>query len=139
MSEQTLSIIKPDAVKSNNTGAILQKIQENGLKIKAMKMLKLSREEASQFYAVHSERPFYQDLIDFMTSGSVVVSVLESDSAVSKYRDLMGVTNPKEAKEGTLRKLFATNIEKNAVHGSDSLDNAKIEISFFFAKKEVNI
>ena len=133
MIQQTLSIIKPDAVSAGNTGAILQKIEQAGLKIVAMKMLKLSQEDAQKFYAVHSDRPFYNDLVSFMTSGNVVVSILESEAAVANYRKLMGATNPSEADDGTLRKLFASNVEQNAVHGSDSLENAKIEIDFFFA------
>ena len=135
--EQTLSIIKPDAVKKGVIGSIIARFESNGLRIAAMKKLKLSKQDAQQFYAVHKERPFFDGLVEFMTSGSVVVMVLEGQNAVSKNRELMGATNPKEAAAGTIRADFADSIEANAVHGSDSLENAKIEISFFFSNREI--
>lgn len=135
--EKTLSIIKPDAVKKNVIGKIIDRFESSGLRISAMKKLQLSVEDASKFYAVHKERPFFKDLVEFMVSGPVVVMVLEGDSAVSKNRELMGATNPKEAAKGTIRADFADSIDANAVHGSDSLENAKNEIAFFFAGKEI--
>lgn len=131
--EQTLSIIKPDAVKKNVIGKIVDRFESNGLKIVAMKRIRLSRCDAKDFYAVHKERPFYDELVDFMVSGPVVVMVLEGLNAVAKNRELMGSTNPKEAAAGTIRADFAESIDANAVHGSDSLENAKREIAFFFA------
>lgn len=128
--EKTLSIIKPDAVKKGVIGKILDRFESNGLRIAAMKKVQLSKEQAENFYAVHKERPFFKDLVEFMISGPVVVSVLEGEGAVLKNRDLMGATNPKEAKAGTIRADFAESIDANAVHGSDSLENAKIEIDF---------
>ncbi|EHN6915747.1 nucleoside-diphosphate kinase [Campylobacter jejuni] len=135
--EKTLSIIKPDAVKKGVIGKILDRFESNGLRITAMKKVQLSKEQAENFYAVHKERPFFKDLVEFMISGPVVVSVLEGESAVLKNRDLMGATNPKEAKAGTIRADFAESIDANAVHGSDSLENAKIEIEFFFKPNEI--
>ncbi|ARE80227.1 nucleoside-diphosphate kinase [Campylobacter helveticus] len=135
--EKTLSIIKPDAVKKGVIGKILDRFESNGLRIAAMKKLQLSKEQAENFYAVHKERPFFKDLVEFMISGPVVVSVLEGENAVLKNRDLMGATNPKEAKPGTIRADFAESIDANAVHGSDSLENAKIEIEFFFKSNEI--
>ncbi|EAI7265782.1 nucleoside-diphosphate kinase [Campylobacter coli] len=135
--EKTLSIIKPDAVKKGVIGKILDRFESNGLRIAAMKKVQLSKEQAEAFYAVHKERPFFKDLVDFMISGPVVVSVLEGEGAVLKNRDLMGATNPKEAKPGTIRADFAESIDANAVHGSDSLENAKIEIEFFFKSNEI--
>lgn len=135
--ERTLSIIKPDAVKKRVIGKILDRFESNGLNIVAMKKIKLSVKDAQEFYAVHKERPFFKDLVAFMTSGPVVVSVLEGENAVRKNRDLMGATNPQEAKVGTIRRDFAENIDANAVHGSDSLENAKIEIEFFFKNDEL--
>ncbi len=135
--EKTLSIIKPDAVKKGVIGKILDRFESNGLRIAAMKKVQLSKEQAEAFYAVHKERPFFKDLVEFMISGPVVVSVLEGESAVLKNRDLMGATNPKEAKPGTIRADFAESIDANAVHGSDSLENAKIEIEFFFKSNEI--
>ncbi|EAK3930853.1 nucleoside-diphosphate kinase [Campylobacter jejuni] len=135
--EKTLSIIKPDAVKKGVIGKILDRFESNGLRIAAMKKVQLSKEQAENFYAVHKERPFFKDLVEFMISGPVVVSVLEGKGAVLKNRDLMGVTNPKEAKAGTIRADFAESIDANAVHGSDSLENAKIEIDFFFKPNEI--
>ena len=135
--EQTLSIIKPDAVKKGVIGKIISRFEENGLRIAAAKKVKLSRCDAEGFYAVHKERPFFKDLVEFMISGPVVVMVLEGANAVAKNRELMGATNPKEAAKGTIRADFADSIDANAVHGSDSLDNAKIEIEFFFSKREI--
>ncbi|HDX3802357.1 TPA: nucleoside-diphosphate kinase [Campylobacter jejuni] len=135
--EKTLSIIKPDAVKKGVIGKILDRFESNGLRIAAMKKVQLSKEQAENFYAVHKERPFFKDLVEFMISGPVVVSVLEGEGAVLKNRDLMGATNPKEAKAGTIRADFAESIDANAVHGSDSLENAKIEIEFFFKSNEI--
>lgn len=135
--EQTLSIIKPDAVKKGVVGKIIDRFESNGLRIAAMKKLQLGRCDAKEFYAIHKERPFFNDLVDFMVSGPVVVMVLEGENAVLKNRDLMGATNPKEAKPGTIRADFADSIDANAVHGSDSLENAKNEIAFFFAKREI--
>ena len=130
--EQTLSIIKPDAVAKNVIGKIYTRFEENGLKIVQAKMAHLSKEEAEGFYAVHKERPFFNDLVTFMTSGPVMIQALEGDNAVLKNRDLMGATNPQEAAPGTIRADFAESIDANAVHGSDSLENAKIEIAYFF-------
>jgi len=135
--EQTLSIIKPDAVAKGVVGKILDRFESNGLRVAAIKKLQLTKEQAGEFYAVHKERPFFNDLVEFMTSGPVVVSVLEGENAVAKNRELMGATNPKEAAPGTIRADFAESIDANAVHGSDSLENAKIEIAFFFAKYEI--
>ena len=135
--EKTLSIIKPDAVKKGVIGKILDRFESNGLRIAAMKKVQLSKEQAENFYAVHKERPFFKDLVEFMISGPVVVSVLEGEDAVLKNRDSMGATNPKEAKAGTIRADFAESIDANAVHGSDSLENAKIEIEFFFKPNEI--
>ncbi|EEK8785869.1 nucleoside-diphosphate kinase [Campylobacter jejuni] len=135
--EKTLSIIKPDAVKKGVIGKILDRFESNGLRIAAMKKVQFSKEQAENFYAVHKERPFFKDLVEFMISGPVVVSVLEGEGAVLKNRDLMGATNPKEAKAGTIRADFAESIDANAVHGSDSLENAKIEIDFFFKPNEI--
>lgn len=137
MKERTLSIIKPDAVAKGVIGKILDRFESNGLRVAALKKLHLSKAQAGDFYAVHKERPFFKDLVKFMTSGPVVVSVLEGDNAVAKNRELMGATNPKEAKAGTIRADFAQSIDANAVHGSDSLDNAKIEIEFFFKNDEI--
>ncbi|ENH3799780.1 nucleoside-diphosphate kinase [Campylobacter jejuni] len=135
--EKTLSIIKPDAVKKGVIGKILDRFESNGLRIAAMKKVQLSKEQAENFYAVHKERPFFKDLVEFMISGPVVVSILEGEGAVLKNRDLMGATNPKEAKAGTIRADFAESIDANAVHGSDNLENAKIEIEFFFKPNEI--
>ena len=135
--ENTLSIIKPDATERNLTGAINSKLEKAGLKIIAQKRLKLSREMAQKFYEVHKDRPFYNDLVDFMISGPVVVQVLSGENAVMLNREVMGATNPSEAKDGTIRKEFALSIEANSVHGSDSLENAKNEISFFFSGIEI--
>ena len=135
--EQTLSIIKPDATKRNLTGKINSKLEDSGLKIIAQKRILLSKTQAEDFYKVHQERPFYNDLVKFMISGPVVVQVLEGENAVSKNREVMGATNPDEAEDGTIRKEYAVSLEANSVHGSDSLENAKIEISFFFSQIEL--
>lgn len=131
--ERTISIIKPDAVAKNVIGQIYSRFENAGLQIIAARMIHLSQEQAEGFYAIHKERPFFADLVSFMTSGPVVVQVLEGEDAVAKNRELMGATNPKEAAEGTIRADFAESIDENAVHGSDSLENAEIEINFFFA------
>lgn len=136
--ERTLSIIKPDGVKKGVIGACLAKFEENGLKIAATKMLHLSRAQAEAFYAVHKARPFYGSLVEFMTSGPVVVSVLEGEDAISKNRKIMGATDPAKAEAGTIRKLYASNIEHNTVHGSDGPDTAKVEVAFFFAESEIH-
>ncbi len=135
--EKTLSIIKPDAVAKNVIGKIVDRFESNGLRIAAMKKIQLSVSDASKFYEVHAQRPFFGELVEFMTSGPVVVMVLEGENAVAKNRELMGATNPKEAEAGTIRADFADSIDANAVHGSDSLENAKTEIDFFFAGREI--
>jgi nucleoside-diphosphate kinase len=136
--ERTLSIIKPDAVAKGVIGKILDRFESNGLKLAATKKLQLTRQDAEAFYAIHKERPFFNDLVDFMVSGPVVVSVLEGEDAVAKNRELMGATNPQEAAPGTIRADFAENIDANAVHGSDSLENAANEIKFFFSDREIS-
>ena len=135
--QQTLSIIKPDATKRNIIGKILSKLESSGLKIIAQKKIQLTEYQAKEFYKVHKEKPFYDDLVKFMISGPVVVQVLEGDDAVAKNRNVMGATNPADAKDGTIRKEFAESLEANSVHGSDSIENANIEISFFFSKIEI--
>ena len=130
--EQTLSIIKPDAVAKNVIGEIYSRFEKSGLKIVNAVMIDLGKEEAEGFYEIHKDRPFFNDLVSFMTSGPVMITVLEGENAVLKNRELMGATNPKEAKSGTIRADFAESIDANAVHGSDSLENAKIEIDYFF-------
>ena len=135
--ERTLSIIKPDAVAKNIIGKIYSRFESNGLKIVAAKMKQLTREEAEGFYAVHKERPFFADLVKFMTSGPVMIQVLEGENAMAKNRELMGATNPKEAAPGTIRADFASSIDANAVHGSDSLANAAIEVAYFFGEQEI--
>ena len=135
--ERTLSIIKPDAVAKNVIGKIVSRFEAAGLKIAAAKLVHLSRAEAEQFYAVHKERPFFKDLVDFMISGPVFVQVLEGDNAIAKNRDLMGATDPKKAAAGTIRADFADSIDANAVHGSDSLENAAIEVAYFFPATDV--
>ena len=130
--QRTLSIIKPDAVKRSLTGEINSMIQKNNIKIVAQKMLKLSIEDAQNFYNVHKERAFFDDLCNYMISGPIIVQVLEGKDVISKYRELMGATNPTDAAQGTIRKKYGISIDKNSVHGSDSVDNAKIEIDFFF-------
>jgi nucleoside-diphosphate kinase len=135
--ERTLSIIKPDATERNITGGINAVIEKAGLRIVAQKRLWLTRADASAFYAVHKDRPFFGELVDFMTSGPVVVQVLEGENAVARYREVMGATNPAQAAEGTIRKLFARSIGENSVHGSDSLENAANEIKHFFSELEI--
>ena len=135
--ERTFSIIKPDATRRNLTGKINARFEEKGLRIVAQKRLKMTRQQAEGFYGVHKERPFFNDLCTFMTSGPVVVQVLEGDNAVAKNREIMGATNPANAAPGTIRKDFAESIEANSVHGSDSPDNAKTEIAFFFQPNEI--
>lgn len=135
--QRTLSIIKPDAVKKGVIGKIVDRFESNGLRIAAMKKIQLSRANAEAFYAIHASRPFFKDLVDFMISGPVVVMVLEGKDAVAKNRDLMGATNPKEAKAGTIRADFAESIDANAVHGSDSVENAAVEIAQFFSQFEI--
>ncbi|WP_187647200.1 nucleoside-diphosphate kinase [Nitrosophilus labii] len=135
--ERTLSIIKPDAVAKNVIGKIIDRFESNGLKIAAMKKIQLTKNDAAKFYEVHKERPFFNDLVEYMVSGPVVVMVLEGENAVAKNRELMGATDPKEAAPGTIRADFAESIEANAVHGSDSLENAEKEIRFFFAEREI--
>ncbi len=135
--ERTLSIIKPDAVAKNVIGKIYSRFETNGLKIVASRMIHLSRAEAEGFYAVHRERPFFKDLVEFMMSGPVMVQALEGENAVARNRELMGATDPKKADKGTIRADFAESIDANAVHGSDSLENAGIEIAYFFPSMEV--
>ena len=134
---RTFSIIKPDATRRNLTGAVTKKLEDAGLRVVASKRIHMTREQAEGFYGVHRERPFFNDLCDFMTSGPVVVQVLEGENAVLRNREVMGATNPANADEGTIRKDFAESIEANSVHGSDSLENARKEISFFFSETEV--
>ena len=134
---RTFSIIKPDATRRNLTGAINAKIEEAGLRIIGQRRIQMTREQAQAFYAVHAERPFYNDLVEFMTSGPVVVQVLEGENAVTSDREIMGATNPADAADGTLRKLFAESIEANSVHGSDSDENAAIEIGHFFTGSDI--
>ena len=135
--EKTFGIIKPDAVKNGFSGKIIDRIESEGFKIIGMRKLSLSKADAEKFYAVHKERPFYGELVAFMTTGPVVVLCMQKDNAVKAWRDLMGATNPADADANTLRKLYAESIEANAVHGSDSLENAKIEIEFFFSDKDL--
>ena len=137
MIQQTLSIIKPDAVARNLQGEILAMIQKSGLRIVAMKMIRLTRAQAEAFYEVHKERPFYADLVEYMTSGPVVCSVLEGENAIAAYRALMGATNPANAAEGTIRKLYAESVQANAVHGSDAPETAAREVAFFFSRTEI--
>jgi nucleoside-diphosphate kinase len=137
MTERTFSIIKPDATERNLTGAVNAVIEASGLRIVAQRRIRMSRAQAEGFYAVHAERPFFGELVDFMTSGPVVVQVLEGDNAVAAYRDVMGATNPDNAADGTIRKLFARNVGENSVHGSDSAENAAIEIAQFFTDADI--
>ena len=136
-SEQTFSILKPDATRRNLTGAVNAVIEEAGLRIVAQKRILMTRDQAETFYGVHRERPFFGELVEFMTSGPVVVQVLEGDDAIAKYREVMGATNPANAAEGTIRKKFAQSVGENTVHGSDSQENAKIEIAQFFSGNEI--
>ena len=135
--QKTLSIIKPDATKRNITGSINKLIEESGLRIIAQKRIHLSKEQAEKFYDIHNEKPFFNDLVQYMTSEPVVVQILEGIDEINKYRSVMGSTNPKEAEDNTIRKLHALNIQENSVHGSDSEENANKEISFFFDQKEI--
>lgn len=137
MTERTFSIIKPDATERNLTGKINAVIEDAGLRIVAQRRIRMSKAQAEKFYDVHKERPFYGELVDFMTSGPVVVQVLEGDNAVAKYREVMGATNPAQAADGTIRKLFARNVGENSVHGSDSAENAAIEIAQFFTDADI--
>lgn len=137
MKERTLSIIKPDGVRRNLIGAIINIFEKNGLSVVASKMAILSKHEAQGFYAVHEKRPFFQELTEYMCSGPLLLMVLEGENAINKNRDLMGATNPKDAKDGSIRKLYGLSIGENTVHGSDAIDTAKFEINWFFAAKEV--
>ena len=134
---RTFSIIKPDATKRNITGAINKIIEKNNLSIIGQKRIKLSKEKAEGFYAIHKDKPFFGDLIEYMTSGPVIVQVLQGENAVENYRNVMGATNPENAEEGTIRKEYALNIQENSVHGSDSIENAEIEINYFFKENEL--
>ena len=135
--EKTFSIIKPDAIKRNITGSINKIIEENGFRIIAQKRIKLSKDRAKEFYAIHNDKPFFNDLIEYMTSQPVVVQVLTRDNAVEVYRNVMGATNPENAEKGTIRKIHALNVQENSVHGSDSKENAEKEIAFFFKEQEI--
>jgi len=135
--ERTFAIIKPDAVAAGNTGKIIAMIEENGFKILAMRKIEMTRKQAEGFYAVHRERPFFADLVKFMTEGPCVIMALEREDAIAKWRELMGPTNPAEAPEGTIRKLYGTNIERNAVHGSDAPETAATELAFFFSTADL--
>ncbi len=135
--ERTLSIVKPDGVKKNLVGEVVGRFEKNGLKVAALKMIRMSRDEAKGFYIVHKERPFYESLTDFMSEGPIVVMVLEGEGAISKVRGIMGATNPKEAAQGTIRADLASDIERNMVHGSDSPESAKYEIGYFFSSLEM--
>ena len=135
--ERTFSIIKPDAVERNKIGEITAMLESAGLRIVASKRIKLNQEKAAKFYGVHKDKPFFQSLCNFMCSGPIIVQVLEGENAVTKNRDVMGATNPEEAAEGTIRKKYALSLEKNSVHGSDSLENATIEINHFFSEEDI--
>tara|TARA_Y100001970_G_C13953922_1_gene709661 strand:+ start:416 stop:832 length:417 start_codon:yes stop_codon:yes gene_type:complete len=135
--DRTFSIIKPDATKRNITGSINKIIEDNGLNIIAQKRIKLTKDKAEGFYSIHKDKPFFNDLIDFMTSGPIIIQVLQGENAVEQYRKIMGATNPENAENGTIRKEYALNIQENSVHGSDSKENAKIEIDYFFEKNEI--
>lgn len=136
MSNRTFTMIKPDAMKKGHAGAILDRISKEGFRVVALKMIKLSAEKAGEFYAIHKERPFYGELVEFMSSGAIIAAILEKDNAVAAFRELIGATNPAQAAEGTIRKLYAASVGENAVHGSDSDENAKIEGDFFFSGLE---
>ena len=137
MTERTFSIIKPDATERNLTGKVNAVIEDAGLRIVAQRRIRMTRQQAEKFYEVHKERPFFGELVDFMTSGPVVVQVLEGDNAVAKYREVMGATNPAQAADGTIRKLFAKSVGENSVHGSDSQENAALEIAQFFTDDQI--
>lgn len=136
MTNRTFTMIKPDAMKNGHAGAIINHIIQNGFRVVSLKMTSLSAERAGQFYEVHKERPFYQELVDFMSSGPIIAAILEKDNAVADFRKVIGATDPSKADEGTIRKLYATSMGENAVHGSDSDENAKIEGDFFFSRLE---
>lgn len=136
MTNRTFTMIKPDAMKNGHAGAILARISKEGFRLVALKMTKLSAEKAGEFYAVHKERPFYGELVEFMSSGVIIAAILEKDNAVVKFRELIGATNPAQAADGTIRKLYAASVGENAIHGSDSDENAKIEGDFFFSGLE---
>jgi nucleoside-diphosphate kinase len=135
--ERTLSIIKPDAIGKNVVGEVIARLEKGGLRIIAAKMLRLNKEQAQGFYAIHRERPFFNDLVSFMTSGPVLVMVLEGENAITRNRDVMGATNPQQAAPGTIRADFATNIDENIIHGSDAVETAQMEINFFFSPEEI--
>ena len=137
MSNITFTMLKPDSIRNGNAGAILDKIVKSGFKIKAMKFTKMTDEKASSFYSIHSERPFFKDLVGYMTSGPIIAAILEKENAVNDFRELIGSTNPEEAKDGTIRNMFAKSISENAIHGSDSDENAKIECEFHFSHDEI--
>ncbi len=137
MSNITFTMLKPDSIRNGNIGVILDMILKAGFKIKAMKFTKMSTKKAGDFYAIHSERPFFKDLIEYMTSGPIVAAILEKENAVNDFRDLIGSTNPAEAKDGTIRKIYAKSISENAIHGSDSDENAKVECQFHFSNSEI--
>ena len=137
MSNKTFTMLKPDSVRDGNIGAILKKIVDSGFKIKAMKLTRMSSKRAGSFYDIHKDRPFFKDLIQYMTSGPIIAAILEKENAVEDFRELIGATNPEDAKEGTIRKLFAKSISENAIHGSDSDFNAKIECEFHFSQDEI--
>ena len=137
MSNITFTMLKPDSIRNGNAGAILDKIVKSGFKIKAMKFTKMTDEKASSFYSIHRERPFFKDLVGYMTSGPIIAAILEKENAVNDFRELIGSTNPEEAKEGTIRNMFAKSISENAIHGSDSDENAKIECEFHFSPDEI--
>ena len=137
MSDKTFTMLKPDSIRDGNIGSILKKIVDSGFKIKAMKLTKMSTEKAASFYDIHKERPFFQDLIQYMTSGPIVAAILEKNNAVEEFRKLIGSTNPEEAAEGTIRKIYAESISANAIHGSDSDENAIIESNFHFDENEI--
>jgi nucleoside-diphosphate kinase len=136
MGNITFTMIKPEAVEANNIGGIIRMIEDDGFRIVALKKVQLSKQRAGEFYAVHKERPFYQELVDYMSGGPIIVAVLEKDNAVADFRELIGATNPADAAEGTIRKIYATSLAENAIHGSDSDDNAKIEANFHFSSEE---
>ena len=136
MGNITFTMIKPEAVEANNIGGIIRMIEDDGFRIVALKKVQLSKQRAGEFYAVHKERPFYQELVDYMSGGPIIAAVLEKDNAVADFRELIGATNPEDAAEGTIRKIYATSLAENAIHGSDSDDNAKIEANFHFSSEE---
>jgi len=136
MGNITFTMIKPEAVEANNIGGIIRMIEDDGFRIVALKKVQLSKQRAGEFYAVHKERPFYQELVDYMSGGPIIAAILEKDNAVADFRELIGATNPADAAEGTIRKIYATSLAENAIHGSDSDDNAKIEANFHFSSEE---